>query len=198
MSSPSSLALWIRRCSKARHAPSGSSHPIRPPRIFIGLCRLAEGHVNVCGLFRREPGDKPFRPLERLTRADSQLGTRLKHASWDHKSVCAVAGLPPYPGLGDGCCVGDALAMPAPLTGNGMSMAFEAAELAVEPLMEFASGAIDWNSTILRIRAAQRERFEARLKWSFLLHKLLFSGAGTLLASTVGAMCWPWLFHRTR
>jgi len=165
---------------------------------YVGLCRLAEGRVNVCGLFRREPGDKAVPPLARLARADSQLGVRLQHASWDHKSVCAVAGLPPYPELGDGCCVGDALAMPAPLTGNGMSMAFEAAELAVEPLVEFARGSVDWNSATLRIRAAQRERFEARLKWSALLHKFLFSGTGNLLAPAMGALCWRWLYRKTR
>ena len=165
---------------------------------YVGLCRLADGRVNVCGFFRREPGDKALPPLARLARADSLLGMRLQHASWDHKSVCAVAGLPPYPELADGCCVGDALAMPAPLTGNGMSMAFEAAELAVEPLVEFSRGSIDWNPTTLRISAAQRERFEARLKWSFLLHKFLFSGAGDLFAPTLGALCWSWLFRRTR
>ena len=165
---------------------------------YMGLCRLADGRINVCGLFRREPGDKAPPPLERLTRSDSLLGSRLHRASWDHKSVCAVAGLPPYPQFGDGCRVGDALAMPAPLTGNGMSMAFEAAELAVEPLVEFSRGSVDWNPTTLRISAAQRERFEARLKWSFLLHKFLFSCAGDLLAPTLGALCWSWLFRRTR
>jgi 2-polyprenyl-6-methoxyphenol hydroxylase-like FAD-dependent oxidoreductase len=165
---------------------------------YVGLCSLADGRVNVCGLFRREPRDKALPPLERLTRSDSLLGTRLQHASWDHESVCAVAGLPPYPELSNGCCVGDALAMPAPLTGNGMSMAFEAAELAAEPLVEFARGSVDWNSAILRIRTAQRDRFEARLKWSAFLHKFLFSGPGELLAPTMGALCWRWLFRRTR
>jgi flavin-dependent dehydrogenase len=165
---------------------------------YVGLCRLADGCVNVCGLFRRKPGDDASPPLERLTRSDSLLGSRLQRTSWDHKSVCAVAGLPPYPQFGEGCCVGDALAMPAPLTGNGMSMAFEAAELAVEPLVEFARGSLDWDSTMLNIRAAQRKRFEARLKWSAFLHKFLFSGIGELFAPTMGALCWRGLFRRTR
>jgi 2-polyprenyl-6-methoxyphenol hydroxylase-like FAD-dependent oxidoreductase len=81
--------------------------------------------------------------------------------------------------------VGDALAMPAPLTGNGMSMAFEAAEFAVKPLVEFAQGSLDWDSAMLSIRATQQKHFEARLKWSAFLHKLLFSRAGELLAPTM-------------
>jgi len=165
---------------------------------YVGLCRLAEGCVNVCGLFRRGPGDKPCSPLERLTHTKSLLGSRLQGASWDHKSVCAVAGLPPYPRFGEGCRVGDALAMPAPLTGNGMSMAFEAAELAVEPLVKFARGSLNWDSALLSIRTAQRKRFEPRLKWSAFLHKFLFSGAGEVLAPAMAAVCWKWLFRRTR
>jgi len=165
---------------------------------YVGLCRLADGLVNVCGLFRRKPGDKALPSLERLTRNDSLLGPRLHGASWDHKSACAVAGLPPYPRFGGGCRVGDALAMPAPLTGNGMSMAFEAAEFAVKPLVEFAQGSLDWDSAMLSIRATQQKHFEARLKWSAFLHKLLFSRAGELLAPTMGGLCWKWLFRRTR
>jgi menaquinone-9 beta-reductase len=165
---------------------------------YVGLCRLGDGRVNVCGLFRRGPGDKAPASLDRLTRDNGLLGSRLRCASWDHKSVCAVAGLPPYPQFADGCRVGDALAMPAPLTGNGMSMAFEAAELAVEPLVAFARGSRDWNSTMLSIRAAQQKRFQARLKWSSFLHKFLFSGASGLLAPAMGALCWRWLFRRTR
>jgi len=165
---------------------------------YVGLCRLADGCVNVCGIFRRKPGDKAPPALERLTRSDSLLGSRLQRSSWDHKSVCAVAGLPPYPQFGEGCRVGDALAMPAPLTGNGMSMAFEAAELAVVPLVHFARESLDWDSAVLSIRAAQRKRFQARLKWSSFLHKFLFSGAGERLAPPMGAVCWRWLFRRTR
>ena len=165
---------------------------------YVGMCRLPEGRVNVCGLFRREPGEKPCSPLERLTRTGGLLGSRLQGASWDPGSVCAVAGLPPYPRFGEGCSVGDALAMPAPLTGNGMSMAFESAELAVQPLVEFARGSLTWDSAMLGIRAAQRKRFEARLKWSALLHKFLFSSAGGVLAPAIAALCWRWLFHRTR
>jgi len=165
---------------------------------YIGLCRLSGARVNVCGFFRREHGGKPMAPLERLTSANSKLGARLQHASWDRESVCAVAGLPPFPEFSAGCCVGDAVAMPAPLTGNGMSMAFESAELAVKPLVDFASGSRTWDDAVLRVRAAQRERFEVRLRWSTFLHRVLFSGARDLLVPTLGALCWRWIYRKTR
>lgn len=165
---------------------------------YIGLCRLANGEVNVCGLFRRTHRDKPLSALDRLTSEKSKLTSRLEHALWDHESVCAVAGLPPFPEFSDGCSVGDAIAMPAPLTGNGMSQAFESAELAAEPLARFARGSIDWSEAAQQIRAAQRARFEARLRWSAFLHRLLFSGASQFLVPTLGAICWRWLYRRTR
>ena len=165
---------------------------------YVGLCRLADGRVNVCGLFRRKPGDEPPPRLDGLIASDSLLGLRLQRASWDDKSACAVAGLPPYPQFGGGCRVGDAFAMPAPLTGNGMSMAFEAAELAAAPLAGYARGLLDWDSATLSIRTAQRKHFEPRLKWSAFLHKFLFSSMGGLLASVMGPVCWPWLFRKTR
>jgi len=165
---------------------------------YVGLCKLAGGQVNVCGLFRREPGEKSIAPLERLTSANSKLASRLQPAVWDHDSVCAIAGLPPFPEFSVGCCVGDAVAMPAPLTGNGMSMAFESAEVAVEPLLKFAGGAFSWNEAVVQVRTAQRERFEARLRWSILLHRVLFSGARDLLVPTLGALCWRWIYRKTR
>src|SRR6185436_1930700 len=94
---------------------------------YVGLCRLADGEVNVCGLFRRKTGDGVVTSIERLKESVGQA-----NAEWDEASFSAVAGLPPYPRLAsDGCAVGDALSMPAPVTGNGMSMAFESAEMAV-------------------------------------------------------------------
>ena len=165
---------------------------------YVGLCRLGGGRVNVCGLFRREPGDKALASLERLGGSNGKLGSRLQDALWDQESVCAVAGLPPYPEFSDGCCIGDASAMPAPLTGNGMSMAFESAELAVEPLVRFAQGGFGWDDAVSQIRAAARARFAARLRWSALLHRVLFSSNAVFLMPVLGTFSWRWLYRKTR
>jgi menaquinone-9 beta-reductase len=165
---------------------------------YIGLCRLANGQVNVCGLFRRKPGEKPVPILDGLTSAKSKLTSRLQNASWDADSVCAVAGLPPFPEFREGCCVGDAIAMAAPLTGNGMSMAFESAELAADPLAQFSRGSVSWADVILQIRAEQRARFAARLKWSGFLHWMLFSGVTHWFIPNLAALFWRRIYGKTR
>jgi menaquinone-9 beta-reductase len=165
---------------------------------YIGACRLRDGTVNVCGLFRRSPGVKALSPLLRFADPSSKLGARLQSGSWDGSSVCAVAGLDPYPELAEGCCVGDALTMPAPLTGNGMSMAFESAEIASEPLASFARSALTWDEATGQIRTLFRARFQSRLKWSSLLHRILFSPSRDLLVPLAGPLAWSWLFRKTR
>jgi flavin-dependent dehydrogenase len=42
-------------------------------------------------------------------------------------------------------CVGDAITMIPPITGNGMSMAFASAELAVAPLVAWSRGELLWH-----------------------------------------------------
>ena len=75
------------------------------------------------------------------------MNQRLAAAEFDENSFCAVAGIslrPQRAAARAECCVGDAITMIPPVTGNGMSMAFESAELAVEPLAAWSRGEISW------------------------------------------------------
>jgi menaquinone-9 beta-reductase len=138
------------------------------PNGYIGICRLPEGRINVCGLFRKRTGD-----TRRVTLPDS-LGPRFAGTQWIEESTMAVSGLcfcAPQP---DGeCHIGDAVAMIAPLTGNGMSMAFESAELAVEPLLRYSRGESSWQSAVHEIDAALNS-FRARLTWGKWLQRSAF------------------------
>jgi len=161
---------------------------------YIGLCRLTDNRVNVCGLFRGRPGDARAPGFDQLKKSIPATDS-----CWDESSFCAVAGLPPYPAISDdGCAVGDALSMPAPVTGNGMSMAFESAELALKPLAEYAHGLIGWEGAVDQMQKLFRHAFRSRLTWSCLLHRVLFGGATPLLVRMAGAGCWRWLFRATR
>ena len=120
------------------------------PSGYVGLCRLAGGEVNICGLFR---SSSTVPDLARSWRTwlggpdDSVLHSRLAAADLDESSFCSVAGLCLSPLRAvepTECAVGDALAMIPPFTGNGMSMAFESAELAMEPLARFSRGELTW------------------------------------------------------
>lgn len=69
--------------------------------------------------------------------------------------------------------LGDASAMIPPFTGNGMAMAFQSAELALDPLIEYAAGERDWDSARDEILSAQRRRFKWRLAAADWLHPFL-------------------------
>jgi flavin-dependent dehydrogenase len=139
------------------------------PSGYIGLCRLPGGRINACGLFRKRAGENG-----RVTLADS-LGPRFKHARWIEGTHTAVSGLcfcaPQTAGQGVESRtpvpephIGDANAMIAPLTGNGMSMAFESAEAAVEPLLRHARGDQNWREAVQEIHDAL-SGFRVRLDW---------------------------------
>lgn len=79
--------------------------------------------------------------------AGSMLHRRLASAEFDERSFCAVAGLSLRPHRATArteCCVGDAITMIPPVTGNGMSMAFESGEMAIEPLVAWSRGETGW------------------------------------------------------
>jgi flavin-dependent dehydrogenase len=174
---------------------------------YIGMCRLPDGEVNICGLFRRKPtlpgSGQPGRDLLRGP-ANSALHSRLAGAHLDDASFCSVAGLslrPQRAAQRDECSVGDALTMISPVTGNGMSMAFESAELATEPLSQFSRGEITWAEAQNEIATGCDNRFTSRLRWAAWLQWALFHPAARSALLFLGSRSdglWRGLFGRTR
>jgi hypothetical protein len=179
----------------------------RVPSGYVGLCRLANGQVNICGLFRKPPGGSaPAEPWHEKLRGPpgSLLSQRLESAVFDQASFCAVAGLDlrsRHASHISECRLGDALTMIPPITGNGMSMAFEAAELAAGPLSCYSRGEISWEAARDRVAAACDAAFGRRLRWAAWLQRLFLCPgiqgrwAGTLLRSN---RVWQAVFERTR
>lgn len=174
---------------------------------YVGLCQLSDHEVNVCGLFRWRPPRDPARAagLELLRgEPGSPLALRLASAEFDPASFCAVAGLPlnetrvkPHAQ----CSIGDALTMTPPVIGNGMSMAFESAELAIEPLVAYSRGETSWKVTKSEIAAACEHAFRRRLIWAQRFHHLLFSrmAEGALAGPVVRTNTfWRLMFSATR
>jgi menaquinone-9 beta-reductase len=148
---------------------------------YVGLCRLGGGVVNVCGLFRRT-ANKPDATQSWRELLRGQPGTGLweglGHASFDQDSFCSVAGFSLKPfraGSHSECCIGDALTMIPPVTGNGMSMAFEAAELAVGPLAAYSRGESTWNEARQAVAEACDHAFARRLAWARALQWLMLT-----------------------
>lgn len=151
---------------------------------YVGLAPVEDGRVNLCGLFRLDracSGAGRERLLAYLAAGRmGALAERVASADFDRESFLGVAGFelgwqPPEPGL---CAIGDACGMIPPFTGNGMSMAFESAELALDPLVRWSSGRGEWAESAAAIARGQRRRFRRRIAVGLALHRLLLERRG--------------------
>lgn len=150
------------------------------PSGYVGMSRLSGGEVNICGLFRRsaEAGEATPRWKEILRGdAGSHRHERLRNADFDESSFCSIAGLslkPHRAAAFEECCIGDAITMIPPVTGNGMSMAFESAEMAIAPLADYSAGKLSWAEAQRTIAQSCDAAFARRLRWAAHLQDLLF------------------------
>jgi 2-polyprenyl-6-methoxyphenol hydroxylase-like FAD-dependent oxidoreductase len=168
---------------------------------YVGICRLQDGEVNICGLFRRFATTAEISlPWQETLRGapGSFHHKRLANALFDESSFCSVAGLslqPQRASMSRECCIGDTITMIPPVTGNGMSMAFESAELAVGPLAAYSAGEMAWNEAQQRIARHCDQRFTRRLAWAGFVQKLMFMPR---LQNTLVPLAprWPWLWRR--
>jgi 2-polyprenyl-6-methoxyphenol hydroxylase-like FAD-dependent oxidoreductase len=176
------------------------------PDGYIGVNRINDGEVNVCGLFRvREGTRRPESKQDWLRgETDSLLRARLGAAEFAPDSFCSVAGLqlkPQRAAAKQECCIGDTLTMTPPVTGNGMSMAFESAELAVEPLAAYSRGKLNWLQVRQQIAHRCDAAFSRRLAWARLLQWMMISPA---LQGRLGSRLlrsdrlWRLMFTQTR
>ena len=174
---------------------------------YVGLCQLSDGGINICGLFRSRTTQQDLATqwcAWLRGPAGSALEQRLATAVFDENSFCSVAGLSLQPRRSDAApeiCLGDALTMIPPVTGNGMSMAFESAEIALGPLADYSAGKILWEHAQKIITRRFDETFKARLFWARLLQAGLFHSTlrgGLLLLTSRWPGIWPAFFSSTR
>ena len=174
---------------------------------YVGASWLPGGEVNVCGLFRRRAGDSAPAPTagEWFTSIPHpRLQQRLECAQFDENSFCSVAGLglrPQRATASSECRIGDAITMIPPLTGNGMSMAFESAELAIEPVAASSRGEIPWTQAQQQVARDCDRRFMRRLRWARWLQALALSAPGqsfTLWSVNRSNPLWNLWFALTR
>lgn len=144
---------------------------------YVGLARLPGDRVNVCGLFRRrELCAKGSDLLLGYLQAAGLASLADRIINIDTTSFSAVvalgfdARLPAYDGA---LRLGDAGALIPPFTGNGMAMAFQSAELALDPLLAYARGGTAWPDACLAVHHALRRHFRLRLAAAHALHPFL-------------------------
>lgn len=177
------------------------------PRGYVGLCKINDGEVNVCGLFRKradENGDAKTRHELLRGQPGSPLRQRLADAAFDEHSFCAVAGIslrPQQAAARAEICVGDAITMIPPVTGNGMSMAFESAELAMVPLAAWSRDESSWNEARQQVARDCDAAFARRLAWANWLQRIVLTPAlQNPLVALAAHSDWLWrmVFERTR
>jgi len=176
------------------------------PGGYVGVSRINDDQVNVCGLFKARTNKlSPESKTEWLRgAAGSPLRERLGAAQFEPDSFCSVAGiqLKPQRALAKReCCIGDALTMTPPVTGNGMSMAFESAEIAIGPLAAYNRGEMSWAQAQRQIAVQCDDAFSRRLAWARILQWLMVSpviqrGFGNFLLRS--DRVWEWMFAQTR
>jgi menaquinone-9 beta-reductase len=199
---------WFGLKVHARNVPLTADLEMHvSPRGYVGLCRVNGGAVNVCGLFRRraDMNNSPQNRREWLRgQTGSPLNRRLAAAEFDESSFCAVAGIslrPQRAAARAECCVGDTITMIPPVTGNGMSMAFESAGLAIEPLAAWSNGEIPWTETRQTLAHRCDVAFARRLVWAKWLQRMMLAPSlQNILVGFVTRSEWFWrtAFERTR
>ena len=165
---------------------------------YAGLAGVEDGWTNVCGLFRIdrsiEAGGGDLLPAYLEAGGNHELAAALRAAEWREGSFSAVAGFElgrqtPLPGL---LTLGDAESMIPPFTGNGMSMAFQAAECALGPLVAWSRGEQSWQHATNTVRTAVTRQFRRRLAVAGSLHPVLLKAGGrSLLQGLASARLLP-------
>jgi flavin-dependent dehydrogenase len=199
---------WFGLKVHARNVPLAADLEMHvSPASYLGMSRLANGEVNICGLFRRPANAaEPAAAWQEALRGaiGSPRHERLRNAVFDESSFCSVAGLSLAPrraaALAE-CSVGDAITMIPPVTGNGMSMAFESAEMSIAPLADYSDGKLSWTEARQTIARRCDEAFARRLAWADRLQRMMFMPRlQTALVLFVPRCQWLWrlLLERTR
>jgi len=139
---------------------------------YVGVTPIHEG-INVCGLFKKRRLGGGNLILAYLKKCGlHELGERLQEGEMDQTSLTGISGL----ALG----------------------AFESADCALTPLLDWSSGEQDWAQTKKQISVALDDRFAKRIKLALILHRFLITGwgrASLTAAARAGVLPFQWL-HR--
>lgn len=176
---------WIGLKAHVRGLPMSADLEMHAGKNgYAGMTPVEHGWINVCGLFQIDrtlmAKAENLLPAYLDAGGNTALAEQLRAAEWRPGSFSAIAGfkLGRQPIIPQLLCLGDAESMIPPFTGNGMSMAFQAAEIATSPLAAWSRGNASWETTRQTISHALQKRFRRRLSTARLLHPLILSHHG--------------------
>ena len=154
---------------------------------YLGISRIENNRVNVCGLFVRQSGLE----VSRETALSSYLAAvglgslleRMKDAEFDPGSHIAVSAFE----LGrqqektTAIRVGDRHSIIGPFTGNGMSLAFQSSEAVLPFIRKFSFSEESWKETVSCSESVLGTLSRRRLAFSKAFHPFLTRSTGQRL-----------------
>ncbi len=151
---------------------------------YVGLSPIEGGFWNLCGLFRKRAEVRAGKEEVLGAYAEAaglkEISGVLSQATIREGSAAGVAGVSfqmrSHPS-GE-VRLGDAWGVIPPFTGNGMSIAFESAELALAPVERWAKGHGNWAEVVAAVSRAHRKHFRCRFTVANALHPLLLNPRG--------------------
>jgi flavin-dependent dehydrogenase len=176
------------------------------PHGYVGICRLGQHEANICGIFEKHMGENSTGTWKEILKGpqNDALSHQLAGAELLDETFCAVAGIDLRPDSDAATAelrIGDALTMIPPVTGNGMSIAFECASLATEPLAAYSSGSMKWGEARNRISALCHQAFNRRLSWAHRLQTAIMHAPEYPAVSQMALRSerlWRFFYSRTR
>lgn len=168
-------------------------------RSYVGLTRVGDDTVNVCGLFHRPVAGGKNALLDSLHAAGlGVVAERVAAAIPLEGTACAVAGLGYGRTATIPAAIGDHESLIPPFTGHGMTVALQGAALALEPLESWSRGYCSWDAAVRVLRARMRQRFGRRLAWARAMHPWLLDTRRRAVLRTLsrcGVLPFAFLYH---
>jgi flavin-dependent dehydrogenase len=176
---PLASSPWIGLKQHFRALPLRDDLEVHLGRgAYVGLTRVEDSLVNVCGLFPRPRAGEASSLTGRIRAAGlTELADRLQAAECVEGTDCAVAGLN-YGGktMARGS-IGDHQGLIPPFTGHGMTIALQSASAALEHLEAWSRGTVPWTETTARISRDLHRRFRRRILVGRLIHPWLLDSS---------------------
>lgn len=178
---------------------------------YVGISRVEEGWINLCGLFYRSPEASLKRQINEESIVShlrfiglGELAEKVQSATKREESQIAVAGFQCGVQRQTGAhslTLGDRDRMIPPFTGHGMSMALESAWLALDSLELFARGNISWYECLNQVKQRLAQRFHKPMRNSSFMQPFLTHPLGqNFLRWLCASRLFPFstLFHGVR
>ena len=167
------------------------------PKSYCGLAPLGNDLVNICAVITPVPGTRDaMHVIREVVARDPALSQRLAHAAYVGPShvlgpLAADVRAVGAPGL---LLAGDAAGFVDPMTGDGIHLAMQGAQLAaIEAMRAIETG--EFEGAVTRLAQARRRQFGAKLQFNRMLRRLVQAPSLVDLASRAARIA-PSVLHR--